>query len=177
MSRELSPDGLAFHIARTTISPNYPREELESLDGEILVVSVDVPPQDGEIDEQRMERENANAARATCRQQELATATLAVGQPAANAGQGNDNIREKAPAAPANPQQHEHRANRLSARDPLRDFERDGLKVYNSAQTNLGAALAALNQLEDTPAVQSLQANVRVGAAQIEERGPGYSRS
>jgi hypothetical protein len=34
----------------------------------ILVVSADVPPQDGEIDEQRQERENANAARAVRRQ-------------------------------------------------------------------------------------------------------------
>jgi hypothetical protein len=41
----------------------------------------------------------------------------------------------------------------------------------------LGAALAALNHLEDSPMVQRLQANVRVAAAQIEERGPGYSRS
>jgi hypothetical protein len=61
--------------------------------------------------------------------------------------------------------------------DLLRDFEHDGLGVYNSPQTNLGAALAALNHLEDSPAVRRLQANVRVAAAQIEERGPGYSRS
>jgi hypothetical protein len=83
--------------------------------------------------------------------------------------------------APAAPQQRHHddqpRANRLRARDHLRDFERDGLKVYNSRQTNLGATLAALNHLEDSPAVRRLQANVRVATAQIEERGPGYSRS
>jgi hypothetical protein len=53
----------------------------------------------------------------------------------------------------ANPQQHEPRANHLCARDLLRDFERDGLEVYNSPQTNLGAAIAALNHLEDIPAV------------------------
>jgi hypothetical protein len=41
----------------------------------------------------------------------------------------------------------------------------------------LGAAVAALNHLEDSPMVQRLQANVRVAAAQIEERAPGYSRS
>jgi hypothetical protein len=41
----------------------------------------------------------------------------------------------------------------------------------------LGAALAALNHLEDSPIVRCLQANVHVAAAQIEERGPGYSRS
>jgi hypothetical protein len=41
----------------------------------------------------------------------------------------------------------------------------------------LGAPLAALNHLEDSPAVRRLQANVRVTAAQIEERGPRYSRS
>jgi hypothetical protein len=52
-----------FYIARTTISPNYPGEEFETLDREILVISADVPPQDGETDEQRQERENANAAR------------------------------------------------------------------------------------------------------------------
>jgi hypothetical protein len=57
------------------------------------------------------------------------------------------------------------------------DFERDGLEVYNSPQTNLGAALSALNHLEDSPVVRRLQANFRVVAAQIEERGPGYSRS
>jgi hypothetical protein len=83
--------------------------------------------------------------------------------------------------APAAPQQQRHddppRANRLRARDLLRDFERDGLEVYNSPQTNLGAALAVLNHLEDSPAMQRLQANVRVAAAQIEERGPRYSRS
>jgi hypothetical protein len=65
----------------------------------------------------------------------------------------------------------------LRARDLLRDFECDGLEVYNSPQTNLGAALAALNHLEDSPAVRRLQANVRVAATQVEERGPGYSRS
>jgi hypothetical protein len=39
-----------------------------------LVVSADVPPQDGETDEQRQERENANAARSVRRQQEIAAA-------------------------------------------------------------------------------------------------------
>jgi hypothetical protein len=65
----------------------------------------------------------------------------------------------------------------LRARDHLRDFECDGLEVYNSPQTNLGATLAALNQLEDNPTIRRLKANIRVTAAQIEERGPGYSRS
>jgi hypothetical protein len=41
----------------------------------------------------------------------------------------------------------------------------------------LGAALAALNHLEDSLMVRCLQANIRVAAAQIEERGPRYSRS
>jgi hypothetical protein len=59
LNRETSPDGLAFQIARTTISPNYLGEELETLDREILVVFANVPPQDGETDEQRQERENA----------------------------------------------------------------------------------------------------------------------
>jgi hypothetical protein len=39
MNREPSPDRLAFQIARTTISPNYPGEELETLDREVLVDS------------------------------------------------------------------------------------------------------------------------------------------
>jgi hypothetical protein len=55
----------------------------------------------------------------------------------------------------------------------LNDFERDGLEVYNSPQTNLGAALAALNHLEDSPMIWHLQANVCVAATQIKERGPG----
>jgi hypothetical protein len=58
LDRETSPDRLAFQIARTTISLNYPGEELETLDREILVIFVDVPPQDGETDEQCQEREN-----------------------------------------------------------------------------------------------------------------------
>jgi hypothetical protein len=76
--------------------------------------------------------------------------------------------------APAAPQQRRHddppRASRLRARDLLRDFERDGLDVYNSPQTDLGAALAILNHLEDSPAIRRLQDNVRVVAAQIEEK-------
>jgi hypothetical protein len=63
LNQELSPNHLAFQIARTTISQNYPGEEPETLDHEILVVFADVPPQDGETDEQRLERENANTAR------------------------------------------------------------------------------------------------------------------
>jgi hypothetical protein len=42
-----------FQITGTTISPIYPGEELETLDREIMVVSANVPPQDGETDEQR----------------------------------------------------------------------------------------------------------------------------
>jgi hypothetical protein len=84
MNREPSPDRLAFQIACTTISPNYPGEAFKSLDREILVVSVDVPPQDGETNEQRVERENANTARAVRHQQELAEATPATKQPPGN---------------------------------------------------------------------------------------------
>jgi hypothetical protein len=64
MNQESSPDRLAFQIAHTTISPNYLGEEFETPERQILVVSVEVPPQDGETDEQRQERENANAAKA-----------------------------------------------------------------------------------------------------------------
>jgi hypothetical protein len=80
LNQESSPDHLAFDIARTTISPNYPGEEFETLDREILVVSADVPPQDGETDEQCQEHENANAARAVRQQQENAVAALGAGQ-------------------------------------------------------------------------------------------------
>jgi hypothetical protein len=80
LNREQSPDHLAFQIARTTISPNYSGEEIETLDREILVISADVPPQDGETDEQRRERENANAARAVHRKQELTVPVPGVGQ-------------------------------------------------------------------------------------------------
>jgi hypothetical protein len=51
MNREPSPDRLTFQIASTTISPNYPEEELETLDREVLVISADVPPQGRETDE------------------------------------------------------------------------------------------------------------------------------
>jgi hypothetical protein len=145
MNREPSPDRPAFQIARTTIFPNYSGEEFETLHREVLVISADVPPHDGETDAQRKEHENANADRAARRQQELAAAAPAAGQHAANVGQGNDNIGAQTPAALANYQQHEGCPSRLRARDLLRDFERDGLEVYNSPQTNLGAALAALN--------------------------------
>jgi hypothetical protein len=57
-----------------------------------LVISADVPPQDGETDEQRQERKNANAAWAIRRQQELTIAAPSAGQPPANAGQVNVNI-------------------------------------------------------------------------------------
>jgi hypothetical protein len=62
LNQESSPDRLAFQVARTTISPNYPGKELDTIDHQILVVSADVPPQDGETDAQHQERENANAA-------------------------------------------------------------------------------------------------------------------
>jgi hypothetical protein len=113
MNQEPSPDRLAFQIARTTISLNYLGAEFETLDREVLVVSADVPPQDGETNEQYMERENANADRAARRQQELAATASAAGQHAGNARQGNDNIEMQAPAAPTNHQQHEPRGNRL----------------------------------------------------------------
>jgi hypothetical protein len=48
----LSPDRLAFQVAHTTISPNYPGEDFETLDRQILAISADVLPQDEETDEQ-----------------------------------------------------------------------------------------------------------------------------
>jgi hypothetical protein len=76
-----------FQVVHTTISPNYAGEELETLDLQILVVSADVPPQDGETDTQRQEHENANAARAVRRQQEIAAAATGADLQPANAGQ------------------------------------------------------------------------------------------
>jgi hypothetical protein len=38
--QESSPDRLAFQVAHTTISPNYPGEEFEALDRQILAVFV-----------------------------------------------------------------------------------------------------------------------------------------
>jgi Mn-containing catalase len=119
MNRDPSLDRLAFQITRTTISPNYLGEELETLDREVLIVSADVPPQDGEIDEQHQERENANAVRAVRRQQELIAAGQQPGQQLVNTGQVNDNVGQQAPVAPAAPQQqrqdNQPRANRLCA--------------------------------------------------------------
>jgi hypothetical protein len=40
------------------------------------------------MDEQRIQRENANDARVTCRQQEVDAAAAAAGQPASNIAQG-----------------------------------------------------------------------------------------
>jgi hypothetical protein len=57
LNQESSPDRLAFQVAQTTISPNYPGEEFKTPDRQILVVSADAPPQDGETDEQRQEHE------------------------------------------------------------------------------------------------------------------------
>jgi hypothetical protein len=105
MNQEPSPDHLAFQIACTTISPNYPGGELETLDREVLVVSADVPPQDGETDEQRQERENANTDRVVRRQQELAVAVPAAGQQPVNAGQVNENVRAQVPPAAPQPRQ------------------------------------------------------------------------
>jgi hypothetical protein len=56
-----SPDRGTFQIARTTISPNNPCDMFKVPDREVLAVSDDVPPQADETDEQRQQRENANA--------------------------------------------------------------------------------------------------------------------
>jgi hypothetical protein len=138
INRESSPDRLTFQIARTTISPNYPGEAFETPDHEVLVVSTDVPPQDGETYEQRVKRDNANAARAIRCQQELAPAASTIEQPPGNIGM-------QAPADPAAPQLHqqrnEPRRNRLRARDLLRSFEHDGHEVYNSPKPTWGLLL------------------------------------
>jgi hypothetical protein len=83
-----------------------------------------------------------------------------------------------APAAPQRQQNHDesHRHN-LRARDILKDFEQDGHEVYNLPQANLGATLAELGQLEDTPTTRRLQAHIRIATAQVEERGLGYNIS
>jgi hypothetical protein len=91
LDQDIFLDHLAFQVAHTTISSNYPREVLETLDGEIVVVSADVPPQDGETEEQWQECLNTNAARAVRPQQELAAPAPGAGQQPVNAGQVNDN--------------------------------------------------------------------------------------
>jgi hypothetical protein len=50
-NQESSPERLAFQVTHTTISPNYPGEDFETPDRQILAVSADVPPQDRETDE------------------------------------------------------------------------------------------------------------------------------
>jgi hypothetical protein len=137
LNQESSLNRLAFQVTHTTISSNYPGEEFETLNYQILVVSADVPPQDRETDEQCQECENANATRAV-RRQEIVAAALGAGlQPAnarqvnantgqvnANAGQvnaiarqANANVGQQALVAPAAPQQRRQddapRANRL----------------------------------------------------------------
>jgi hypothetical protein len=84
------------------IFPNYPGEEFETPDRQILVISADVPPQDGKTDAQHQERENANAARAVRRQQEVAAP--AADLQLANVGQVNANPVQQALVAPAAPQ-------------------------------------------------------------------------
>jgi hypothetical protein len=75
-----------------------------------------------------------------------------------------------APVAPQQRRQYDPpRANRLRAQDILRDFERDGLEVYNSPQTNLGAALAVLNHLEDSegPIQRTREGGVRTRSVPV----------
>jgi hypothetical protein len=103
LNQESSPDRLAFQVAHTTISPNYPGEEFETPDRQILVVFADVPPQDRETDTQRQERENTNAARAVRRQQEVAAP--AADLQLANVGRVNANPAQQALVEPAAPQQ------------------------------------------------------------------------
>jgi hypothetical protein len=47
---------LRFRSPTQRSPPNYPGEEFETLDRQILVVSADVPPQDRETDAQHQER-------------------------------------------------------------------------------------------------------------------------
>jgi hypothetical protein len=103
LNQESSPDRLAFQVAHTTISLNYPGDEFDTLDRQILVVSADVPPQGGETDAQRQERENANAARAVRRQQEIAA--IGADLQLANVGHVNAIAAQQGLVAPAAPQQ------------------------------------------------------------------------
>jgi hypothetical protein len=78
-------------------------------DREVRVVSADVPTQPGETDEQCIQCENANVARATRRQQEVDVAAAAAGHPAGNVAEGagdqsGGNIINGAQPAPAAPQ-------------------------------------------------------------------------
>jgi hypothetical protein len=61
----------------------------EISDREVLLVSADVPPQVGEMDEQCQQRENTNAARVVRRQQEADAAAAAAPQRAPGQPMGN----------------------------------------------------------------------------------------
>jgi hypothetical protein len=180
MNQESSPDLLAFQVAHTTISPNYPGEEFKT-----PVVSAMLPepsddnkkspplPQVQAYNRLMSDKLMPTPGRSTPTS-DRSTPTLDKSMPTP----GNKHLWHQLP--------HSSDAKMMylaptyyvrRARDLLRDFERDGLEVYNSPQTNLGAALAALNHLEDSLMIRRLQANVCIAAAQIEERGPGYSRS
>jgi hypothetical protein len=148
------------------------------------VVFADLPPQAGETNEQHIRHENANVEQVVCRQEKKDAAAVAASQPVENVVSGADdqlagNVGGQALAAPAahQRQDNEPRRHLLRARDLLRYFEQDGHEVYNSHQSNLGAALVELGQLEDTPATRRLQDHIRIATAQVEERGVGYSRS
>jgi hypothetical protein len=82
----------------------------EISDREVLMVFADVSPQAGETDEQRIQHENGNTARATCLQQEVDAAAAAARQPTGNVVQGasdqpRGNIVNEAQLPPAAPQQ------------------------------------------------------------------------
>jgi hypothetical protein len=141
MNREPSPNRLAFHIARTTISPNYPGEELETLDREVLVISTDVPPQDGETNEHTSNTKTPTPLELFADNKN----SLELPQLQVNTqlmlGKAMTTLDNK----------HPRHQQTLS----IVNFERDGLEVYNSPKTNLGAALAPLNHFEVSYGVTS----------------------
>ena len=148
------------------------------------MVSADVPPQDGETAEQAQAREAANAEHARHRQAEAAQAnqhaTVQANPNVQANAQGNqlpNNGADGAPPAGQPAQRHEDPPrHRIHARDLQRDFKEAGHEVYNSPQANLGAALAGLGQLEDTPTMCRAIAHLCVATTQVEERSQGYTQ-
>jgi hypothetical protein len=59
------------------------------------------------------------------------------------------------------------------ARDLRLEFEEAGLPTFNSPQTNLGAALARLQQANPSPEADAAMAYVQVATALVEERSAG----
>jgi hypothetical protein len=66
--------------------------------------------------------------------------------------------------------EEQHQAVPPCARDLRLEFEEAGLPTFNSPQTNLGTALARLQQANPSPEVEEAMAYVRIATALVEEK-------